>query len=80
MPEVNGRTLMLAIQAVNAKIQALNDALAAAAESDDDDAAADAEELLMSYEAAADELRTAYEIARLAVSNLPPYATLVGGD
>lgn len=78
MPEVNGRTLMLAIQAVNAKIRSLNDALAAAGE--DDDAAADAEEMLMSYEAAAEELQAAYEIARLAVSNLPPYATLVQRD
>lgn len=77
MPEVNGRTLMLAIQAVNAKIRSLNDALAAAGENDDDDAAADAEEMLMSYEAAAEELQAAYEIARLAASNLPPYATLV---
>jgi hypothetical protein len=79
MPEVNGRTLMLAIQAVNAKVLALNDALAAAGDNAEDDAAADAEEMLMSYEAAAEELRSAYEIARLAVSNLPPYATLVEG-
>lgn len=77
MPEVNGRTLMLAIQAVDAKIQALQATLDAA--EDDEDAAADAEEMQLSYEGAAQDLRAAYEIARLAASNLPPYATLVSG-
>lgn len=75
MPDINGRTLMLAIQAVDAKIRALQASLDAAG--DDEDAGADAEEMLLSYEGAADELRSAYEIARLSVSNLPPYTELI---
>ncbi len=78
MADVEGSTLMLAIQAVNAKVRALQAAFDAAG--DDEDAAADAEELMLSYEGAAEELRAAYEIARLTASNLPPYATLVRSD
>jgi hypothetical protein len=78
MPDVNGRTLMLAIQAVDAKLKSLQARLDAAG--DDDDAAADAEEMMMSYEGAAEDLRAAYEIARLAASNLPPYASLLKAD
>jgi hypothetical protein len=75
MPEVNGRTLMLAIQAVDSKVRALQASIDAAG--DDEDALADAEEMLLSYEGAAQELRAAYEIACLAASNLPPYSSLV---
>jgi hypothetical protein len=77
MAEVNGRTLMLAIQAVDAKMRTLQARLELAGDEDD---AADAEEMLMSYEGAAENLRAAYEIARLAASNLPPYAELVGSN
>ena len=36
--------------------------------------------MLLSYTRAAEELRTAYEIARLNTSNLPPYDDLLGHD
>lgn len=76
MPDVNGRTLMMAVQAVDAQMRALQAQIAAAGEDDD---VSDDEELLMSYEQAAQDLRAAYEIARVAASNLPPYARLVAG-
>jgi len=73
MPEVTGRTLMMAIQAVDAKMQAIETAIDAA----DEDDQADLEDLLLSYEKAADELRAAYLAALRLSSNLPSYDVLV---
>ena len=73
MPEVNGRTLVMAVQAVDAQVQALSKQIVAAGEDD----ATDLEDLLLTYMKAADELRTAYEAALKLSSNLPPYARLV---
>jgi len=75
LPDVDGRTLMLAIQAVAADMKTLKATVDAAAAGDGD--LADVEDLLLSYEKAAEKLRAAYEVARLASSNLPPYASLV---
>jgi hypothetical protein len=74
MPDVNGRSLMMAVQAVDAKIRSLEAHIDGAGEDDD---VSDAEELLLAYSKAAEDLRTAYEIARLTSSNLPPYGRLV---
>ena len=73
MPEVNGRTLMMAVQAVDAKVQELS----AQVEQADADEATDLEDSLLSYMKAADDLREAYEAALKLSSNLPPYAKLV---
>ena len=70
MPDVSGNTLLMAVQAVDDAIQALRARLQ---EADEDDDPRDDEELLHSYRKAADELRRAYELARLSSSNLPPY-------
>lgn len=72
MPEINGRTLMMAIQAVDFKI---NDILKQLGDAKDDDG--ELEILLLSYEKAAGSLRIGYEEALKTVSNLPPYETLV---
>jgi hypothetical protein len=74
MPQVNGRTLMMAIQAVDEKMNALQAQIDRAGEDDDP---TDAEDLLLTYQQAADDLRAAYENARAETSNLPPYARLV---
>jgi hypothetical protein len=72
MPEVSPNTLLMAVQAVDAAIQALEMRLREA----DDDVLADTE-MLMAYARAADDLRDAYEVARLTATNLPPYHQLV---
>ncbi|MFL6625872.1 MAG: hypothetical protein ACJ8G1_05425 [Vitreoscilla sp.] len=75
MPEVRGPTLMMAIQAVDDKVQGLVARLDAA----DPDAAdvTDLEDELLRYEKAASELKVAYEAAVKMASNLPAYDTLV---
>ena len=77
MPEVNGRTLVMAVQAVDAQVRTLSRQIDAASEDDD---VTDLEDLLLSYMNAAAELRTAYEEALKMSSNLPAYAKLVGGS
>ena len=73
MPEVNGRTLVMAIQAVDCKIAELERDI----EAQPSTSGADLEELLLSYENAAQALKRAYEEARAEVDNLPPYEKLV---
>lgn len=73
MPEVNGRTLMMAVQAVDAKMLALAQALDEAGE----DAATDLEDLLLAYALAAEDLRAAYTAAQALADNLPAYEKLV---
>ena len=77
MPEVNGRTLVMAVQAVDAQVRTLSRQIDAASEDDD---VTDLEDLLLSYMNTAAELRTAYEAALKLTSNLPPYAKLVGAS
>ncbi len=73
MPEINGRTLMMAIQAVDFKI---NDIVKQLDDAKDDDGG-ELELLLLSYEKAAAALKIGYEEALKTVSNLPPYEALV---
>lgn len=77
MPEINGITLMMAIQAVEFKMNDIERSL------QDETCAngAELESLLLSYDKAATALRVGYEDAVKLSSNLPPYETLVGqGD
>lgn len=73
MPQISGSTLMMAIQAVDAKIHQITEQL----EADDSPEAGDLELLLLSYGKAAQELRAGYEEAQRTISNLPPYRKLV---
>lgn len=74
MANVEGRVLLMAVQAVQAQIRALSQQIDEAGEDDD---VTDAEDLLMGYMKAAEALRQAYEIEELSSSNLPPYDMLV---
>lgn len=74
MPEIDGRTLMMAIQAVDYKIIALGKQLTDSGEED----GGELELLLLSYEKAAASLKIGYEEVLTTTSNLPPYETLVG--
>lgn len=73
MPQISGSTLVMAIQAVDAKIHQITEQL----ETDASPEAGDLELLLLSYEKAAQELRAGYEEAQRTISNLPPYQKLV---
>ena len=73
MPEVNGITLAIAVQAVDAKIQSLSQEIKSASE----DEVTDIADLLLSYTKAADDLRDAYLVALKQSSHLPPYDELV---
>jgi hypothetical protein len=75
MPEVRGPTLMVAIQAVDDKVQALVARLDAADPDVED--VTDLEDELLSCEKAATELKVAYEAAFKMASNLPAYDKLV---
>ncbi|GAC20327.1 hypothetical protein [Paraglaciecola arctica] len=70
MPEINERTLVLAIQAIDKEIHAFHNL----AESDVVDGD---EEFLVSLENAAEDLEEAYEKAYQEATNLPPYQQLV---
>jgi hypothetical protein len=76
MPEVRGPTLMMAVQAVDEKIQGLVERLDAADTSGED--VTSLEDSLLSWEKAAAELKVAYEAAVKMSSNLPAYDSLVG--
>lgn len=70
MPEVSGRVLVMAIQAVDAEIRRLR-ALP-------DEVVVPGDELLLvDFENAAESLEEAYEEATRTCSNLPPYSQLV---
>jgi hypothetical protein len=76
MANLDGQTLLMAVQAVHAKIRALEVQIDQAGEDDD---VTDLEDLLSGYLQAADALRQAYETEELTSSNLPPYDLLVSG-
>ena len=67
MADVSGNTLLMAVQAVNDAIALLRKRLRAGSTDSRDDT-----EMLLAYLGAAEELRSAYEIARLTATNLPP--------
>jgi hypothetical protein len=73
MPEVSGRALMMAIQAVEAQIEQLEAEITEAG----DDADPDLQLLSLSYWKAACELEDAYREALERTSNLTPYEDLV---
>lgn len=77
MANVDGQTLLMAVQAVHAQIRQLETQIDRA---DSDDDVTDQEDLLMGYERAASALRVAYEAEELASSNLPPYDMLVSAQ
>lgn len=72
MADVSGTTLMMAVQAVHQAVRELEQELERA-----DADPTEATEMLLAYSAAADELRAAYQVARLTTSNLPPYEQLL---
>ncbi len=74
MADIDGQTLLMAVQAVQAQIHALEAQIDQAGEDDD---VSDQEDLLMGYLRAAGTLRVAYEAEELTSSNLPPYDRLV---
>lgn len=73
MPEINNRTLAMAIQAVDFKMADLERTIDALPE----DRGADLEDLLLSYTNAAEALKRAYQEALAEADNLPPYDKLV---
>ncbi len=75
MADVSGNTLLMAVQAVQDAIAAIDERIRDGSADPLDDT-----EMLMSYTRASEELRSAYEVARLTASNLPPYADLVESD
>jgi hypothetical protein len=75
MADVSGNTLLMAVQAVNDAIAALDERIR-----DGSDDPLDDTQMLMSFTRAAEELRACYEVARLTSSNLPPYEALIEPD
>ena len=73
MAEVDGLTLMMAIQAVNAEIRRYEQLLSSETLRDPEEI----QSLIFSYEKTADELKTAYESEWKEGSNLPPYDELI---
>lgn len=73
MPEIRGRTLALAIQAVDAEIHRLRGLPEDASVPEDD-------ERLVAFENAADDLAELYEQALQAETGLVPYDRLVRAD
>jgi hypothetical protein len=71
MAEVSGRTLMMAVQAVDATISSIKES------GDAGELEPDLEELLVSYSRAEMELKAAYLEARKSSPGLPPYEQLV---
>ena len=74
MADIDGQTLLMAVQAVQMLIHSLETEIDQAGEDDD---VSDQEDLLMGYMRAAATLRLAYEAEEMASSNLPPYDRLV---
>jgi type VI secretion system (T6SS) immunity protein Tsi2 len=73
MPEVTGRTIAVAIRAVQEEMRHLKEEI----ENGDEEGQADAQELLLSTSLAAQELKKAYEHALRMSDNLLPYESLV---
>lgn len=76
MPNINGRTLALAIQAVDFKIADLEQTI----DSLPADEGGELETLLLSYTNAAEALKRAYQEALAESDNLPPYEKLVRSE
>jgi hypothetical protein len=74
MQPVSGRTLMMAVQAVQAEMERLDQDCAEAQGPE----VADLQDLLETYRLASIELRDAYIAEWRGASNLPPYEQLIG--
>jgi hypothetical protein len=74
MPFISGSALMMAIQAVDAKINEISKQMA---EGCDIAGVGETDQLLLGYEKALQELQAGYEEALRTSSNLPPYELLV---
>ena len=72
MPDVSGRALLMALQAVDAELRRFEEAVHAAG----DHAEPDDEEMLLAYDRAQAELRETYSAALLNVTNLPSLAEI----
>ncbi|NJD08690.1 MAG: hypothetical protein FIA97_19685 [Methylococcaceae bacterium] len=76
MTTLNGKTLVLAIQAIDFKMADLEKKL----DAEPPDRGADLEELLLGYSNAAEAFKRAYQEALTEVDHLPPYESLVRGS
>ena len=76
MPNISGRTLALAIQAVDFKMAYLEQKI----DSLPPDEGSGLDALLLSYANAEEALKRAYQEALAESSNLPPYEKLVRGE
>lgn len=74
MADVSGRTLMMAIQAVDGEVQQIREELE---EIGDGPNEADLQDLLLAFTEAADELKAAYLEELETSEHLPPYEELV---
>lgn len=79
MANVDGQSLLMAVQAVQAVQAQIHSLQAHIDQAHENDDVTDQEDLLMGYTQAADALRIAYEAEELVNSNLPPYVMLVSG-
>lgn len=70
---IKPQTLMVSIQCVAAEIEAIEKQL----EDGEPENAAELEQLLVTFDLAADDLKTAYENAQKKYGELPPYGELV---
>jgi hypothetical protein len=70
---IKPQTLMVSIQCVAAEIEAIEKQL----EDGEPENAAELEQLLVTFDLAADDLKTAYEDAQKKYGELPPYVELV---
>ena len=78
MPDINNRTLQIAIATIAGRIRLLEARLADEIAAEDEDAGYTQQELL-DYQAAADDLERAYDAeVRSGVINLSPYDALTG--
>jgi hypothetical protein len=75
MAQVDGITLMMAVQAVHAEIKRYELLLTSETLRDPEEI----QSLILSYEKALSRLRAAYESECASASNLPPYSKLVSG-
>lgn len=71
--QIKPQTLMVAIQCIAAEIKLIDKQL----EGNEPDNAAELEQLLLTFDLAADDLKVAYEIAFNQYSELPAYEVLV---
>lgn len=74
MAEIDGVTLRMAIQAVDAMINDLANQL----EANDSQETGELELRLLKYEAALEKLKVGYEVEQKISNNLPPFEKLIG--